>query len=116
MAEAIAESGPKNDEGLWGEAFRRRVPHAVGAYIAATAGVVQFVDWAVDRYLLSPILTDFALIALALLVPTVIMLAWRHGQPGRNRWTRLERIGVRANASYQPAIEARELRASLSTN
>ncbi len=97
MAETIGDSGPTNDEGLWGKAFRRRVPHAVGAYIAATAGVVQFVDWAVDRYLLSPNLTDFALIALALLVPTVIMLAWRHGQPGRNRWTRLERIGVPAN-------------------
>jgi len=68
-----------------------------GAYVAATAGIVQFVDWLVDRYALSPTLTDFSLVALVLLLPTVLMLAWRHGQPGRNHWTRVERIGVPAN-------------------
>ncbi|MCG8467628.1 MAG: hypothetical protein MJB57_05370, partial [Gemmatimonadetes bacterium] len=92
------------DGGSWAELLRRRVPHVLGAYVAATAGIVQFVDWLVDRYALSPALTDFALVALVLLLPTVVMLAWRHGQPGRNRWTRLERVGVPLNATAAAGV------------
>ncbi|MGD8700175.1 MAG: tetratricopeptide repeat protein, partial [Gemmatimonadales bacterium] len=33
----------------------------------------------------------------ALLIPTVIILAYFHGAPGRDRWTRVEKIGIPAN-------------------
>ena len=35
----------------------RRVPQLVGVYVAGGWGFVQFVDWAVDEYALSPSLT-----------------------------------------------------------
>ncbi|MDH3734374.1 MAG: tetratricopeptide repeat protein [Gemmatimonadota bacterium] len=88
------------------ELFGRRVPHIGGAYVAGSAGIVQFVDWLAGRYALSPALIDFALLLLVLLLPTVLLLAWRHGQPGRNRWTGLERVGVPANLLVAGAVLA----------
>ncbi len=73
------------------------MPYFVGAYVAVSWGLVQAVDWIVDRYALSGHLVDLSLTLFLLLLPTAAMLAWRHGAPGRNRWTRVEKIGVPAN-------------------
>lgn len=89
---------------VWPELWKRRVPYFVGGYIAATAGIVQFVDWLVSRYALSPALTDLVLAGLALLLPTAVMLAWRHGEAGRNHWTRIEWIGVPLNVVAATAV------------
>ena len=32
----------------------RRVPHILGFYFAAGWGILQFVDWSANRYILSP--------------------------------------------------------------
>ncbi len=93
----VNAQAPEEPGGFWAELGKRRVPYLVGAYVAATAGVVQFVDWLVGRYALSTTLTDFVLVALVLLIPTAVMLAWRHGPLGRNPWTRVERLGVPIN-------------------
>jgi len=77
--------------------FRRRVPHILGAYFAGGWLVLEFTDWLVNRYLLSPHLTDFAILAWALMIPTVIMLAYFHGAPGPDSWTKIEKIGVPLN-------------------
>jgi tetratricopeptide (TPR) repeat protein len=80
-----------------GELFRRRVPQFLGVYLAAGWGVLEFTDFLVNRYVLSPHLTDLALLAWALMLPTILMLAWFHGAPGRDHWTRIERIGIPVN-------------------
>jgi tetratricopeptide (TPR) repeat protein/TolB-like protein len=79
------------------ELLRRRVPQILGIYLAVGWGVLEFSDWLVNRYLLSPHLLDFSLVAWATMIPTVLMLAWFHGAPGADRWTKVEKIGIPAN-------------------
>ncbi len=79
------------------ELFRRRVPQILGVYLAAGWAVLEFTDFLVNRYILSPHLIDFAMLLWTLLIPTVFMLAYFHGAPGRDRWTRVEKIGIPVN-------------------
>jgi len=79
------------------ELLARRVPHILGAYLAAGWLVLEVTDWVVNRYVLSSHLTDFVVACWLLLLPSVLLVAWFHGRPGRDRWTRGERIGIAAN-------------------
>jgi tetratricopeptide (TPR) repeat protein len=79
------------------ELLARRVPHILGAYLAAGWLVLEVTDWVVNRYVLSSHLTDFVAACWVLLLPSVLLVAWFHGRPGRDRWTRGERIGIVAN-------------------
>jgi len=86
------------------EILQRRVPQILGLYLAAGWGVLEFSDWLVNRYVLSPHLTDFGLVAWAAMIPTVLMLAWFHGAPGARRLTKLERIGIPTNFALAAAL------------
>ncbi|MEJ2483357.1 MAG: hypothetical protein P8049_09670, partial [Gemmatimonadota bacterium] len=79
------------------ELFARRVPQIMGGYLATGWLVLEFTDWAVNRYLLSAHLTDFIVAGWLLLLPAVSMVAWFHGKPGRDQWSRAERIGLTIN-------------------
>lgn len=68
----------------------RRVPQLTGLYIVAAWGFLQFVDWAVEQYSLSPVLINLVVTALLLLVPMIVVLAWRHGSPGEDAWTKVD--------------------------
>ena len=77
--------------------LQRRFPQIMAAYLAISWGLVQFVDWLVSRYALSSALVDFVGALLLLLLPTVGLVAFFHGAPGRDRWTRLEKLAIPAN-------------------
>jgi tetratricopeptide (TPR) repeat protein len=77
--------------------FHRRVPQILGLYLGAAWIAIEFSDMIVDRYGLGQTLVDFLLVLLASFVPTVLMLAWFHGAPGRDEWTRVEKIGIPLN-------------------
>lgn len=77
--------------------LRRRLPQYVGVYLGASFGILQFISWATDRYLLSPYLPDLALCLLAFVLPSVLVHAWYHGEPGRNAWCRTEKLCLAAN-------------------
>ena len=70
--------------------LHRRVPQIVGAYLATSWILLEFTDWAVNQYALSPNLTNFVVTGLLLLLPAVAVLAWRHGAPGEDGWTRID--------------------------
>jgi len=82
---------------FFSDLLRRRVPHILGVYLAAGWGMLEFTDWLVNRYYLSPHLIDLGLAAWALMIPTVLILAYFHGAPGRDRWTRVEKVGIPVN-------------------
>lgn len=86
------------------ELFHRRVPQIVGAYLAAGWLVLEFTDWAVNRYVLSSYLTDFLVAGWMLMLPGVFMVAWFHGKPGRDRWTRFEKMGLTLNLVVAAAV------------
>ena len=79
--------------------FARRVPHIVALYAGASWGLIEFTSFAVDEFLLSPHWTRVVLVTLFLLLPSVILLAWFHGRPGRDRdsLARTEKIGIPVN-------------------
>jgi TolB-like protein len=84
-------------DGLGRELLRRRVPHIVGAYVAGCWALIEISSWLVDRFVLSPHIVDFVGLLVLLLIPSVILFAYFHGAPGRDRWTVAEKIGVPAN-------------------
>jgi len=84
--------------------LRRRVPQILGVYLAAGWAVLEFTEFLVDRYRLSLHLTDFTMLTWALLIPSVLMLAYFHGGPGADRWTRVEKIGIPVNLAVAGLI------------
>lgn len=79
--------------------LERRVPHIVAIYAGASWGLIEFTSFAVGEFLLSPHWTRLVLVTLFLLLPSVVILAWFHGRPGRDRdsLARTERIGIPVN-------------------
>jgi tetratricopeptide (TPR) repeat protein len=77
--------------------LERRVPQVLAIYAGAGWGIVQFISFIEDRYGLSPHWTDITLLGLALLLPGVILFTYTHGRPGRDAWTRAEKIGIPLN-------------------
>lgn len=76
----------------------RRVPQLVGMYIAATWLVIELGDWMTERFSLPPNLTSYVFIAMLVMLPAVIMFAWNHGAPGKDKWTSAERVFIPMNA------------------
>lgn len=77
--------------------MERRVPQVIGIYLAIGWGVLEFTDWLVSRFMLSPYLTDLTMVILISLAPSILMVAYFHGKPGKDRWNLIERIGIPVN-------------------
>lgn len=91
------------------ELGRRRVPQFVALYLASSWGLIEFVDWAVGRYLLSDHLVDAFVLLLVAFLPAAILLAFHHGQPGRNRWTRTVTVALCVNVIAALAVVGNQL-------
>jgi tetratricopeptide (TPR) repeat protein len=77
--------------------FQRRVPQILGAWVAATWIAIEMSGWLAERLDLAFSLED-ALAALMIgMLPAVAYVAWGHGAPGRDRWTRSELVVVVVN-------------------
>ncbi len=79
------------------EIRQRRVLPAVGVYAAGCWVLIEILDRLVERYLLSPYLTDIVFWGLYSLIPAVVLVSWTHGRPGKDRATRAEKVGVPIN-------------------
>lgn len=77
--------------------MQRRVPQFLGLYLGSGWVLLEFSDWVVERYLLSPYWVDLVLMVWLLLLPTVVIVAWFHGRPGPDPWTRGQRLFVGGN-------------------
>ena len=79
--------------------IERRVPHILAIYAGVSWGLVEFTAFAADEFLLSSNWTRMVLVTLLLMLPSVVMLAWFHGKPGKDRdsLAPAERIGIPAN-------------------
>jgi len=82
---------------IFHELRERRVIPAIGVYIGASWVIVEILDRLVERYLLSPYLTDIAFWGLYSMLPAVILMSWTHGRPGKDKSTKVEKVGVPIN-------------------
>jgi len=79
------------------ELKNRRVLPAVGVYAGGCWALIEVLDWLVEHYLLSPYFTEIAFWGLLSLIPAVVLIAWTHGRPGKDRHTTAEKVGVFIN-------------------
>ncbi|GAB5534058.1 MAG: tetratricopeptide repeat protein [Rubricoccaceae bacterium] len=89
---------PARRPSLWAQALERRVPQILGLYVGGATSAVLFVEFLVKRYALSPYLVDALLMTVVLAVPAVAALAYWHGAPGAQRWTRKQQLVLGGNA------------------
>ncbi|MDX2418557.1 MAG: hypothetical protein QNK19_13935 [Xanthomonadales bacterium] len=75
----------------------RRILPAVGVYVAGVWVAIEILDRMVERYMLSPYVSDIVFWGLYSLIPAVMLIAWTHGRPGKDKTTRLEKAGVPIN-------------------
>ena len=75
----------------------RRVLQILLVYLGAVFAAFEFTDIAVERYGLSDRLVDMVLSGMLAMIPTVILIAWFHGKPGKDQWNRVEKIGIPLN-------------------
>ena len=97
MSNKITTGQETNQKTLFQDLMTRRVPHILGIYLAASWAVLQFIDWVVNRYILSPHLVDFTLTSIVSFIPSILILAYFHGKPGKDDWTKIEKIGIPIN-------------------
>jgi tetratricopeptide (TPR) repeat protein/TolB-like protein len=86
--------------------LQRRVPQILGIYLGISWGIVEAVGFLVDHYLLSSHLVDLSIVILISLIPSVLLLAYFHGTPGRDEWAFPEKVGVPANLLVCAALVA----------
>lgn len=84
--------------------FARRVPHVVAIYSGASWALVEFVAFMTEEFLLSPHWPRVAVTTLLLLAPTVAMLGWFHGKPGRDEVPLAEKVGIPLNLVLAAAV------------
>ncbi|MFK8017296.1 MAG: tetratricopeptide repeat protein [Gammaproteobacteria bacterium] len=79
------------------ELFARRVPQLLGLYVAGTWMAIEIGDWLIEKFGLPESITAYIFIALAAMLPAVAVVAWFHGAPGKDQWTKVEKTVVPLN-------------------
>jgi len=72
------------------EIFARRIPHIIGMYIATVWLAVEIADWMSERFSISDQFSTYVFVGMLTFIPSVIMLAWGHGRPGKDQWSKSE--------------------------
>ena len=80
--------------------LNRRVPHIIGSYLLASTSMVLFLDWLKINYSFPQEYITLALFGAISILPSVIILAYFHGAPGKDEWTKVEKIGVPINIIF----------------
>ena len=76
------------------ELVHRRIPHIIGSYLIAGTSLILFVDWLVNRYTLPEYYTTLCLFGVIAIMPSVVILAYFHGAPGKDQCTKWARWKV----------------------
>ena len=84
--------------------LERRIPQIIGSYIIAGTSLVLFIDWLVARYDFPQYYVTLALFGIISILPSAIILAYFHGAPGKDEWTRIEKIGIPTNILFIAVI------------
>ena len=78
----------------------RRVPQILGSYFIGATTLLFFIDWLAAKYDFSDYYTSLGLFGLICIVPSVIILAYFHGAPGKDEWTKVEKYGIPINIFF----------------
>ena len=87
-------------ESLIKELFKRRVPQIIGSYFLAGVTAIFFIDWLISRYNLPDYYVSLCLFGLVSIIPTVIVISYFHGAPGKDEWTIIEKTIIPINIMF----------------
>ena len=82
------------------ELIHRRIPQIIGSYLIAGTSLILFVDWLVNRYSLPEYYTTLSLFGIITIIPSVFIIAYFHGAPGKDEWNKIEKIGIPVNIIF----------------
>ena len=92
------DSNVKKKTSLAKHLWERRVLQILCFYLGGCWAIIEFVSsLLVDRFMLSSHLITFSLTILLSLIPSVLLIAYFHGKPGKDQWTKVEKIGIPLN-------------------
>ena len=79
----------------------RRVPQIIGSYLVGSTTLIFFIsDVLIAKYSFSDHILSIALFGLISILPSVLILAYFHGAPGKDEWTRVEKFGIPINILF----------------
>ncbi|WP_263787983.1 LytR/AlgR family response regulator transcription factor [Salinibacter grassmerensis] len=90
-------SSPEPGRSALGDLLYRRIPQVLGGYLGVTWTLFELTQWLAEQYPVPPDLGRIVLFGLLLLLPSVLMVAYRHGRPGPDQWTRGEQASLAGN-------------------
>ncbi|WP_144392225.1 tetratricopeptide repeat protein [Pleionea sediminis] len=79
------------------EILKRRMLQIAGLYLGATVALMEFSGMIIERYGFSDNLVDYVLAAMLTMIPGMLILAWRHGAPGKDEWGNIEKVTLPTN-------------------
>lgn len=77
---------------FFSDLWDRRFFQFLATYIAASWGLIQFMEWIVRRYGINESWVDKVVLLLLLLLPSVLALIYLHGRPGADKWWKFEKV------------------------
>ena len=84
--------------------IERRILQILGSYFIAGTSLIFFILYLVDKYQFPSHYPTLSLFALIGILPSVLILAYFHGAPGKDEWTKVERIGIPINVLFIAGI------------
>jgi len=82
----------------------RRIPHILGSYLVAGTSLILFIEYLVEKYQFPSHYPTLSLFALIGILPSVIILSYFHGAPGKDEWTKVEKVGIPVNVLFIAVI------------
>ena len=82
----------------------RRIPHILGSYLVAGTSLILFIEYLVGKYQFPSHYPTLSLFALIGILPSVIILSYFHGAPGKDEWTKVEKVGIPVNVFFIAVI------------
>ena len=82
----------------------RRIPHILGSYLVAGTSLILFIEYLVEKYQFPSHYPTLSLFALMGILPSVIILSYFHGAPGKDEWTKVEKVGIPVNVFFIAVI------------
>ena len=82
----------------------RRIPQILGSYLVAGTSLILFIEYLIDKYQFPSHYPTLGLFALIGILPSVVILAYFHGAPGKDDWTKVEKVGIPINVLFIAGI------------
>ncbi|MEE2859038.1 MAG: hypothetical protein VX820_04905 [Candidatus Neomarinimicrobiota bacterium] len=84
--------------------LERRIPQILGSYLVAGTSLILFIEYLVGKYQFPSHYPTLSLFALIGILPSVIILSYFHGAPGKDEWTKVEKVGIPINIFFIAVI------------